>query len=111
MYEFLEYYVPVIMIVTGLIVIFFEAGLGIKAKYGRYSSINSIGLKAPIAWLIQESPAFLVPLALIIFRGLNLFDGLQQLNSNLVILGYFMIHYFHRYVYYGPYIQILIHTT
>ncbi len=96
MFEFLEYWCPVIMIVTGAIVILVEAGFGIKANYGRYSSITSIGLRAPLAWLLQECPSFLVPLGLILYRKSSLFDGLQQLNTNLIILGYFMLHYFNR---------------
>ena len=96
MYEFLEVWTPWIMIIVGILVIIFEAGLGIKANYGRYSLAGSIGLKAPIAWLIQECPAFLIPLGLIIYRKTSLFDGLQQLNTNLIILSYFMIHYFNR---------------
>ena len=96
MYEFLEYWTPVIMMATGIIVIIAEAAFGLKANYGRYSSLNSIGFKAPLAWLLQECPAFLVPLGLIIYRKASLFDGLQQLNTNLIILGYFMLHYFNR---------------
>jgi len=84
------------MIATGVVVIIVEAGFGIKANYGRYSSITSIGFKAPVAWLLQESPAFLVPLGLLLYRKSSLFDGLQQLNTNLIVLSYFMIHYFNR---------------
>lgn len=97
MYEFLEVWTPWIMIAMGFITILAEAGLGLKAKYGRYVSPGNIGLKAPIAWLLQECPSFLIPLGLILYRQPHLFDGLGQLNSNLIVLAYFMIHYFNRY--------------
>lgn len=95
-YELLEYWIPLSMIIAAVVVFIAEAGVGLKAKYGRYSAPNNIGLKAPIAWLLQECPAFFVPLFLIFYHKASLFNGLQQLNTNLIILGYFMIHYFNR---------------
>lgn len=92
-YEFLELWVPIIMILTGGFVLLVEGMFGMKAKYGRYSSPKSLGLQAPIAWLLQECPSFFVPLALIIHRRASLFNNL---NTNVIILGYFMIHYFNR---------------
>jgi hypothetical protein len=49
MYEFLEYWTPVIMISIGSIVFILEAFFGFKAEYGRYNKKN-LGLSAPIAW-------------------------------------------------------------
>jgi hypothetical protein len=49
MYEFLEYWTPVIMISIGTIVFVLEAFFEFKAEYGRYNTKN-MGLSAPIAW-------------------------------------------------------------
>ena len=49
MYEFLEFWTPVIMISIGVIVFILETCFEFKAEYGRYNQKNR-GLSAPIAW-------------------------------------------------------------
>ena len=93
--DFLEYWTPWIMISVGAVVFLVESCGGVRAAYGRYNTKN-IGFSAPVAWLLQESPAFVVPLIMIIYRQTRLIGGLQQLNTNLVLLAYFMLHYFNR---------------
>jgi hypothetical protein len=94
-YDFLEYWVPVSMLVMGGIVVILETAGGMRAAYGRYNKSN-LGLRAPIAWFFQESPAFIVPLLICIYRRPFLFDILGRLNTNTILLGFFMFHYFHR---------------
>ncbi len=96
MNEFLEYWTPMIMIMVGIIVFLLESFGGMRAAYGRYNKKN-IGLRAPVAWLVQESPSFLVPFILIISRQTSVFDVMQRINTNRVLLFYFMIHYFNRF--------------
>ena len=58
-----------------------------------------MGFSAPVAWFLQESPAFLVPFGLWLYRGPSIFDkATGSLNTNLVVLSYFLIHYFNRLV-------------
>jgi hypothetical protein len=94
-YEFLEFWTPTLMITIGFIVILLETVGGMRAAYGRYNKSNR-GLAAPIAWLLQESPAFLIPLALTLYRGSFLFDKNNHINTNFILLCYFMLHYFNR---------------
>ena len=97
LYEFLEFWTPVIMISVGSVVFVLETGLGMRAAYGRYNTKNS-GLSAPIAWLIQESPAFIIPFSFMFYRSAFLFDRQNKsINSNFILLFYFMMHYFNRY--------------
>lgn len=93
---FWEYWTPVIMVSIGIIVFFLEAFGGMKAEYGRYNKKNK-GFSAPIAWLIQECPAFFVPLFLILYQGAKIYDNSNKINTNLLLLLFFMMHYFNRY--------------
>lgn len=93
---FWEYWTPVIMISVGIIVFILEAFGGLKAEYGRYNKKKN-GLSAPIAWLIQECPAFFVPLFLIFYQGAKIYDSSLRINTNLLLLCLFMMHYFNRY--------------
>lgn len=96
MNEFLEFWTPVLMLSIGAVVFVLETAGGMRAAYGRYNIKNS-GLSAPIAWLIQECPAFLIPLGLLLYRGVYLYDKFNRINTNLILLGFFMIHYFNRF--------------
>ena len=49
MYEFLEFWTPVIMISVGVTVFIMEACFDFKAEYGRYNQKNK-GFSAPVAW-------------------------------------------------------------
>lgn len=93
--EFLDFWTPTIMITIGSIVFLLESVGGLRAAYGRYNTKN-IGFSAPVAWFLQESPAFLVPFFLVFYHGNYLFDKTNRLNSNFIVLCYFMLHYFHR---------------
>ena len=96
MKEFLEFWTPTIMITIGVIVFVLEAFCGMRAEYGRYNNKN-FGFSAPIAWLFQESPAFLVPFGLVLYRRVFLFDSSHKINTNFLLLCLFLIHYFNRY--------------
>ena len=96
MYEFLEFWTPVIMISVGVLVFILESVGGLRAAYGRYNTKN-IGFSASVAWFIQESPAFFVPLFLSFLRGSFLIDSTKsQINTNFILLCYFLLHYFNR---------------
>lgn len=93
---FFERWIPIIMISIGTIVFILETVGGMRAEYGRYNK-NNRGLKAPLAWLLQESPAFLIPFGLIVFKETPFVDRRTgQINSNLIVLIFFLIHYFNR---------------
>lgn len=111
-YEFLEFWTPVLMISIGFIVLILETIGGLRAQYGRYNSKN-FGLSAPIAWLLQESPAFLVPCFLVFYRKVLFYDQFNRLNTNLILLLYFMLHYFHRFNFYqkNQRIKILLYSV
>lgn len=94
-YDFLEFWIPVIMMIIGGIVVVLETVGGMRAKYGRYNEQNK-GLKANLAWLLQESPAFLIPFFLAIYRRIYLFDIIGNINTNFILVTFFMIHYFNR---------------
>ena len=90
------------MIVVGTIVLVTEL-LGVTAPYGRHSGIATASwfgplINAKVAWVVQESGAFLVPAALLCV------GEPQCLGSwtNCVLLGMFMVHYFQRSFIYPP---------
>ncbi|CAG0920357.1 unnamed protein product [Notodromas monacha] len=71
------------------------SGLGVllgpnRHPYGRYST-KGYGFFVPVklAWVVQESPAFFIPLAL------RLMKGIAWISSDCVLL-LFMLHYFQR---------------
>ena len=65
----IEATMAIIMVVTGILACL--ALIYIPAPYGRYaegaSSIFGPGVPVKLAWLIQESPAFLVPVLILTF--------------------------------------------
>jgi hypothetical protein len=86
------------MIVTGTSVFLIETVFQQKAKYGRYNTANT-GVSASLAWFLQETPSFLVPLAFLIFGEYKVVDPrTNSINLNLILLSFFMLHYFHRYI-------------
>ena len=95
--EALELWIPASMITMGVLVFLVEACGGVRAEYGRYNNNpNAWGLRAPIAWFVQEVPAFLVPLGFAIYNGVRFYDDFNRINTNTFLLGYFMLHYFNR---------------
>jgi hypothetical protein len=91
-----EFWIPALIIAMGAIVVILETFGGIRAAYGRYNKSN-FGLPSWIAWCLQESTSFFVSLIIWIYRGPQLFDSNGRLNTNLLLLAYFMFHYFHRF--------------
>lgn len=86
----LEYWTPVVMISLGMGVFLTEACGGLRAAYGRYNKKN-IGLSAQLAWFLQESPAFFVPLYLLFHKGITfMFNANNKINSNFVLLIFFL---------------------
>ena len=67
--------------------------LFMPAPYGRYSKPSyGFGVNVKVAWCLQEIPALLVPLYLIVFsKDSNFF---WQSNANAILIGLFMLHYF-----------------
>ncbi|KAG4075154.1 hypothetical protein HA402_006171 [Bradysia odoriphaga] len=61
--------------------------------YGKLSDGNAFTMNARVAWSIQEAPAFIVPLLLIIQTPCS---ALIESTGNKVALFCFMAHYFHR---------------
>jgi hypothetical protein len=93
--ELVETWIPAYMITMGVLVFITEAFGGVRAAYGRYNT-GGWGLKANIAWLLQECPAFFVPLGLLFYNRTHILDNFSRPNTNLLLLIYFMIHYFNR---------------
>ena len=65
----MEMMMAVVMVITGLLACL--TLIYIPAPYGRYAEganrIFGPGVPVRLAWLVQESPAFLVPVALLLF--------------------------------------------
>ena len=86
-------------IVIGVAVISFICAFFTTTPYGRYSSYSwGFGVNAQLAWLLQESPSFLIPFAMFMMS-----DNLRELmaldvSPNTVLLLMFMLHYFRRFV-------------
>lgn len=59
-------------------------------RYGRYSSAGGHACPAKLAWFLQEVPAFLVPLVLLLGTGTGTGAGAR------LSLFAFLLHYFHR---------------
>eukprot|EP00128_Syssomonas_multiformis_P014123 Colp12_sorted_trinity150504_noHs@29642 len=61
------------------------------APYGRYQEEGwGIKINGKLAWIVQEAPAFCIPL----FLTLRFVGDLPL--ANRLLLGIFMLHYFHR---------------
>ncbi|XP_041641806.1 3-oxo-5-alpha-steroid 4-dehydrogenase 2a [Cheilinus undulatus] len=61
------------------------------ALYGRYSPVGGPCVPARLGWFLQEVPAFLLPGLLLLLTG----DELTEPGRTLLV-GTFMLHYFHR---------------
>lgn len=61
----------------------------IPAQYGRYSPAGGPTFPAKLAWFLQEVPAFLVPLVLLL-------QSPETGAKASVSLFAFLLHYFHR---------------
>lgn len=65
------------------------------AEYGRYALPGNRGCSARLAWFLQEVPAFLLPLLLLLFTG-EPRTGSGRSTGRTLLLCTFMLHYFHR---------------
>jgi len=95
----LEVIMAAVMVVTGiaacLTLIF------IPAPYGRYAEGASRafgpGVPVRLAWLVQESPAFLVPVLILLCISAGTSIPLPDVSTpNCILLSLFLFHYFHR---------------
>ena len=85
-------YMAYVMIACALMVLC-KMTLGAAAPYGRYAS-RKFGMlvNANFAWVVQELPAFAVPLFCVLYT-----EGRQLNNSaNLICIGMMIVHYFQR---------------
>uniref|UniRef100_A0A2P2HWW1 3-oxo-5alpha-steroid 4-dehydrogenase (NADP(+)) n=2 Tax=Hirondellea gigas TaxID=1518452 RepID=A0A2P2HWW1_9CRUS len=63
------------------------------APYGRHSNRSfGFGVPARLAWLLQESPAFIVPFLLVVTASRPAYGSI----TNQICLGLFIMHYFQR---------------
>uniref|UniRef100_A0A8C4XAL8 3-oxo-5-alpha-steroid 4-dehydrogenase n=1 Tax=Erpetoichthys calabaricus TaxID=27687 RepID=A0A8C4XAL8_ERPCA len=90
-------YLLIVMGVTAFVVLFF-----VNAPYGRYtSSTFGFPIRARVAWFIQELPALLVPLWLLLFSS----PGRIAYLPNQVLIAMYLCHYVHRTLIYPFLIQ------
>ena len=75
---------------------FAEMGLGIHAKYGRFSQLSSSSIKVPakIAWFIQELPSWAIPTWFLIKSFGESFESVPI--ANRLLLSLFVLHYTNR---------------
>lgn len=67
----------------------------ITTPYGRYSREGwGFGVNARLAWLLQESPSFIVPFSLLWLGDSRML--FRTLQPNMAVLSMFLIHYFRR---------------
>ena len=86
-------------ILIGVAVISFICSFFLTTPYGRYSRYSwGFGVNARLAWLLQESPSFLIPFAMFVVSGSMKELMSFNLSPNAVLLFMFMVHYFRRYV-------------
>lgn len=64
-------------------------------RYGRYSSAGGYTCPAKLAWFLQEVPAFLVPLVLLLLSP-ETRTGTGPGTGARLSLYAFLLHYFHR---------------
>lgn len=67
----------------------------IPAQYGRYSPTGGPAFPAKLAWFLQEVPAFLVPLLLLLLSPETGPRGPAGAGMSLSLFA-FLLHYFHR---------------
>ncbi|MBN3290332.1 S5A1 dehydrogenase, partial [Polypterus senegalus] len=81
-------YLLIVMGVTAFVVLLF-----VNVPYGRHtSSTFGFPIRARVAWFIQELPALLVPLWLLLFSS----PGRIAYLPNQVLIAMYLCHYVHR---------------
>ena len=88
---FVTYTCPLLWWIFSIVVVILEQLVQIKAPYGRYN-VENTGIPVRIAWFIQELPSFAVPFYLV-YNHWNTIT-----TTKLVIISFFLIHYFQRFV-------------
>uniref|UniRef100_A0A3Q0RCY5 3-oxo-5-alpha-steroid 4-dehydrogenase C-terminal domain-containing protein n=1 Tax=Amphilophus citrinellus TaxID=61819 RepID=A0A3Q0RCY5_AMPCI len=66
------------------------------AEYGRYVPVQARCCSAKLGWFLQEVPAFLLPLLLLLFTAEP-----ESGNGRWLLVCTFMLHYFHRSIIYA----------
>ncbi|KAF2364287.1 Adenylate kinase 3/4 mitochondrial [Trinorchestia longiramus] len=85
-----------------LIYAFIVLLMPMAAPYGRYRSNRyGFGVPARLAWCVQESPAFIVPLLMVITTRRSTYTAI----TNQICMGLFIIHYFQRSFVYSLLVQ------
>jgi len=95
----IEILMSIVMTFAGIVCFFIL--VYVPAPYGRYaegaSRLFGPGVPVRLAWLIQESPAFFLPV--VTLACLNQFTSLPipaVTLPNVILLGMFLLHYFQR---------------
>lgn len=83
----MAYVMLVLALITACALILHEAPYGRYSDYKSWFPLNDFRINPRIAWFLQESPSFLIPL--IIWRQ-------PSFTVNALLLMLFLIHYFHR---------------
>ncbi|XP_033127758.1 3-oxo-5-alpha-steroid 4-dehydrogenase 1-like [Anneissia japonica] len=89
--EQLIFWMAVVLAFLAIFVVFLLQFM--KATYGRYSDpAHGKTINVKVAWVLQESPALLIPLTLLLFT-----DSVQTKTTvNIILCGLFIIHYVQR---------------
>lgn len=79
------------LVLGGIATIIVSAlGFSPSQTYGRYNRSRVWKIPGSIAWFFQESPAFLLPLLML------LTSACSTSHYNKIVIGLFMFHYFYR---------------
>ena len=86
--QWMAYIMIFLAVITAVALQFTNAPYGkhVSDKYGRKMNTR-------LAWLIQESPSFYIPILWMLSCG---FATIDTSWANCIIVGGFLVHYFHR---------------
>lgn len=83
------------LIFSGVALALLELVFSYEIPYGRYSRPGfGFGIPSRLAWMLQESPAFIIPACALFTHTGSRLTG--ELNANTVLLCLFAMHYFQR---------------
>lgn len=84
-----------VLIFSGVVLAVLELVLQYEIPYGRYSRPGfGFGVPSRLSWMVQESPAFLIPACALFTHTGSRLTG--EMNVNTVLLLLFALHYFQR---------------